>query len=132
MLTCIAADAALSLRAAFITFVLVMAVSLCADMPELGSLGRPPARRGPLHRDSGQRRGGRAHSRHLLFMAAPSEIRREPASATWFKLLTTRGTSHKVVLVAAMHWLNSLLKNSLHQGRLWQADSPTRELQVTA
>ena len=85
---CIAADAELSRRDTIIQsipgFGPVNAACLCADMPELGTLGRRKAASlfglAPFDRDSGQHRGGRsirggrAQPRHLLYMAATCAI----------------------------------------------------------
>ena len=93
MLACIAADATLARRAEIIQSVPgcdpVTAACLCAELPELGTLAHRQAVAllgvAPFDCDSGQRRGsrhirgGRAHLRHVLYMAATSTIRWEPA-----------------------------------------------------
>ena len=146
MLACIAADAELSRRAAIIRSIPgcgpVTAACLCADMPELGRLGRRQAASlfglAPFDRDSGQHRGGRsirggrAHPRRLLYMAAMSAIRCEPASKACYERLTARGKPHKVALVAVMRKLVGLLDTLLCEDRLWQPEPPTRELEAAA
>ena len=146
MRACIAADAALSRRDAIIQsipgFGPVNAACLCADMPELGSLGRRQAASllglAPFDRDSGQHRGdrsirrGRAQPRHLLYMAALSAIRCEPSSQACYQRLTANGKPHKVALVAVMRRLVGLLDTLLRQDRLWQAQPPARSLEAAA
>ena len=146
MRDCIAADAVLSRRDAIIQsipgFGPVNAACLCADMPELGSLGRRQAASllglAPFDRDSGQHRGGRsirggrAQPRHLLYMAALSAIRCEPASPDCYQRLTANGKSHKVAIVAVMRRLVGLLDTLLREDRLWQPRPPARPLETAA
>ena len=146
MLTCIAADTALSRRAASIRSIPgcgpVTAACLCADMPELGTLGRRQAASlfglAPFDRDSGQHRGGRsirggrAQPRHLLYMAALSAVRCEPAAKAFYERLLARGKPPKVALVAVMRKLVGLLDTLLREDRLWQPEPPTRALQAAA
>ena len=146
MRACIADDDALSRRAAIIQsvpgFGPVNAACLCADMPELGSLGRRQAAAlfgiAPFDRDSGQHRGsrairgGRAQPRHLLYMAALSAIRCEPSSKTCYQRLLARGKPRKVAIVAAMRRLAGLLDTLLRQNRPWQLDPPARLLEAAA
>ena len=146
MLACILADAALSRRSAIIRSVPgcgpVTATYLCADMPELDSLGRRQAAAllglAPFDRDSGQHhggrriRGGRAHPRHLLYMAAISAIRCESASKACYERLVASGKPHKVATVAVMRRLSCLLNTLLRENRLWQAEPPSRGLEAVA
>ena len=146
MRDCIAADAVLSRRDAIIQsipgFGPVNAACLCADMPELGSLGRRQAASllglAPFDRDSGQHhggrsiRGGRAEPRHLLFMAATSAVRYEPASKACYERLRSRGKPHKVAVVAVMRRLVGLLDTLLREDRLWQPRPPARQLEAAA
>lgn len=138
MLECVAADAALSRRADIIESVPgcgpLTAACLCADMPELGTLGRRQAASllglAPYDRDSGQHaggrriRGGRAHPRRVLYMAALSAVRWEPGSQARYRRLTARGKPHKVAMVAVMRRLACLLNTLLREDRLWQAQPP--------
>ena len=146
MRDCIAADAVLSRRDAIIQsipgFGPVNAACLCADMPELGSLGRRQAASllglAPFDRDSGQHRGGRsirggrAQPRHLCYMAALSAIRCEPSSQACYQRLTANGKPHKVAVVAVMRRLVGLLDTLLREDRLWQAQPPARPLEAAA
>ena len=113
---CIAADAELSRRDAIIQstpgFGPVHSACLCADMPELGTLGRRQAASlfglAPFDRDSGQHRGGRsirggrAQPRHLLYMAALSAVRVEPGSNACYQRLTANGKPHVIAHLGAV------------------------------
>ncbi len=146
MRTCIAADAELSRRDAIIQSVPgcgpVNAACLCAEMPELGRLGRRKAAclfgLAPFDRDSGQHRGarsicgGRAQSRRLLYMAALTAVRSEPSYQACYRRLVARGKPHKVALVAVMRRLAGLLDTLLREDRLWQAQPPARMLEEAA
>ena len=132
MLECIAADAGLSRHADIIESVLgcgrPTAACLCADMPELGTLGRRQTASllglAPYDRDSGKHAGdrriraGRAHPRRVLYMATLSAVRCEPGSQTRYRRLTARGKPHKVAMVAVMRSLACLLKTLLREDRL--------------
>ena len=140
MRDCIAADAELSRRDAIIQSIPgcgpVNAACLCADMPELGTLRRRQAASllglAPFDRDSGHPRGGRAHPRHLLYMAALTAIRWNPYSKACYQRLTGRGKPHKVAMVAVMRQLAGLLNTLLREDRLWQAEPPVRQLEAAA
>ena len=146
MRACIAADAELSRRDAIIQsipgFGPVNAACLCADMPELGRLGRRKAASlfgiAPFDRDSGQHRGsrhicgGRAQPRHLLYMAALVAVRWEPSSKACYERLRAGGKPHKVALVAVMRRLAGLLDTLLRENRLWQAEPPAPALEAAA
>ena len=98
------ADEALSRRAAIIRsvpgFGPLNAASLCADMPELGAIGRRQAASlmgvAPFDNQSGQFqgtrrcRGGRAHPRRLLYMAAVAAIRCHPGCKALYDRLTAK------------------------------------------
>ena len=144
MLECVAADAVLSRRADIIASVpgcgRLTAACLCADMPELGTLGRRQAASllglAPYDRDSGRHmggrriRGGRAHPRRVLYLAALTAIRWEPDSQARYGRLTARGKPHKVAMVAVMRRLACLLDTLLREDRLWQAGPPCTALQA--
>lgn len=146
MRACIAADAELSRRDAIIQSIPgcgpVNAACLCAEMPELGRLGRRQAAAlfgvAPFDRDSGQHRGGRsigggrAQPRHLLYMAALTAVRCEPSCRACYQRLTANGKPHKLALVAVMRRLAGLLDTLLREDRLWQAEPPARHLEAAA
>ncbi len=138
MQACIAADPALSRRAGIVRsipgFGPVNAACLCADMPELGDLDRRRAAAlfgvAPFDRDSGQHcggrhiQGGRMPARNLLYMAATSAIRCDPALQSYYQRLRDDGKQHKVALVAVMRKLVCLLTALLRADRLWSPAPP--------
>lgn len=146
MRACIAADAELARRAAIVEsipgFGPVNAACLCADMPELGRLDRRQAASlfgiAPFDADSGGHRGarhvrgGRAAPRALLFMAATTAIRCDPAWGAYHARLVARGKSHKVALVAVMRRLVTLLTALLREDRLCQPEAPARTVEAAA
>ena len=138
---CIASDPELARRAAIIRsipgFGPANAASLCAGMPELGSINRRQAAAligvAPYDRDSGQSsggrriQGGREHPRNLLYMAATSAIRFNPQMQAFFERLRASGKQHKVAIVAVMRKLITLVNALLRADREWQPVSPARE-----
>ena len=146
MLTCIAADAALARRAEIIQAVPgcgpVTAACLCAEMPELGTIGRRQAAAllglAPFDQDSGKQhgrrsiRGGRAQPRHSRYMAALSATRWEPACKACYQRLIADKKEHKVAMVAVMRKLACLLTALLREDRCWQSEPPARELPAAA
>jgi len=146
MLDCIAADAALARRAEIIQSVPgcgpLTAACLCAELPELGTLPRREAAAllgvAPFDCDSGQHRGrrhirgGRAHPRRVLYMAALSASRWEPACKACYQRLVADGKPHKVALVAVMRKLVCLLGALLRADRCWQPAPPSYQLEPAA
>ena len=114
---CIASDPELARRAAIIRsipgFGPANAASLCADMPELGSIDR-------------RIQGGRDHPRNLLYMAATSAIRFNPPMQAFFERLRASGKQHKVAMVAVMRKLITLVNALLRADREWQPAPPLR------
>ena len=90
----------------------VTAAILCAQMPELGTLGRRKVASligvAPFPDDSGKRaglryiKGGRAAPRTALFMAATSAVRCNPDMKLVYDRLTGQGKKHKVAVSAVM------------------------------
>ena len=146
MLACVASDDELSRRAAIIASVPglgpINAASLCADMPELGSLGRRQAASllgvAPFASDSGGHRGrrairgGRAEPRRLFYMAAMSAKNWEPGSKSLYNRLVARGKPHKVAMVAVMRRLIGVINTLLREDRMWQSECPSRPLEAAA
>ncbi len=104
----------------------VMAATLIADLPELGTLnGKQIAAIvgvAPLNHDSGTHKGyrhifgGRARVRTILYLAALSAVRFNQAIKEFYQRLLEKGKAKKVAIVACMRKLlvilNSLMKNS--------------------
>lgn len=90
----------------------VLASTLVGDVPELGHVpGKAIAKLigvAPLAHDSGNMRGkrvisgGRAQVRNVVYMAALSAVRWEPALSSYYKRLLAKGKAKKVALVAVM------------------------------
>jgi transposase len=105
----------------------VTTVTLLAKCPELGQLNRREIAKlsgvAPLANDSGKHRGkrfiwgGRADVRAVLYMATVSAIRCNPAIKTFADRLKQAGKPTKVVIVACMRKLltimNAMLKNNV-------------------
>ena len=135
---CIAADEQLARRAEIIRSIPGFgpgnAASLVAEMPELGRLQPRQAAAliglAPFADESGRRRGGRhirggrEHPRHLLFMAATTIVRCNPAMREFFQRLRDRGKPHKVAMVAVMRKLIVLVNTLLREDRLYQPQPP--------
>ena len=69
-------------------------------------------------------RGGRQHPRKLLYLAASSAIRRDPALQAFYTHSTSRGKPREVALVAVMRKLLALLGALLRDDRLWTPEAP--------
>lgn len=111
----------------------VLAVTLLAELPELGHLShkRLAALVGvaPINRDSGSMRGyrgawgGRASIRATLYMAALVATRHNPVIRAFYEHLLSRGKAKKVALVACMRKLLTILNALLHANTSWIAPS---------
>jgi len=109
----------------------VMALTLLAQLPELGSLSRQKRANlvgvAPLNRDSGTSRGhrgiwgGRAEVRQVLYMSAVSAVRCHPTLKTVFDRLVKKGKPKKVALVASLRKLLVYLNAMVRDQGLWQA-----------
>jgi transposase len=105
--------------------------TLLAALPELGTLTRQQIAAlvglAPLNRDSGQRkgqrsiRGGRAEVRSVLYMAALSAARYNPALKAFAERLKTAGKAAKVRLVAVARKLLTIANAVLRDAQPWQA-----------
>lgn len=103
--------------------------TLLAALPELGALTRQEiaalAGLAPLNRDSGQRKGvrsiggGRAEVRSLLYMAALSAARYNPALRAFSERLRGAGKAAKVRLVAVARKLLTIANAVLRDRRPW-------------
>jgi transposase len=129
----IAADAALAARARLLRSVPgvgpVLAATLLALLPELGSLSRQQIAAlvgvAPFDYESGkfqgERRiwGGRAGVRSALYMAALSGSRCNPVLQAFHARLKAAGKLPKVALVAVMRKLITTLNAMVRDGREW-------------
>ena len=102
------------------------AISLCAHMPELGTLTREQAAAlaglAPFNRDSGQWRGqrrisgGRAPVRRTLYLASLTAVRKNIILKSFYQRLRTAGKPAKLALTAVARkllvLLNAALKNN--------------------
>jgi transposase len=108
----------------------VTAVSLIAQLPELGALNERQlsALVGvcPFNRDSGTLRGrrtiwgGRARVRAALYMAALVAARHNPLLKTFYQRLLAAGKAKKVALVAVMHKLLLILNAMIKRDQIWE------------
>lgn len=108
----------------------VLATTLLAELPQLGSLTRHEvaalAGVAPLNRDSGTLRGkrtvwgGRARVRGALYMAALVATRHNPAIRAFYQRLCAAGKPKKVALTACMRKLLTILNTLLRHGTPWQ------------
>ena len=140
--TAIEADDGLRRRAAVLRSIPgigpATAVTLLADMPELGTLGRRAAGAllgvAPCARDSGSSvgrrhvRGGRAEPRSALYMAALTATRRNPPLAAFYQRLRDRGKQPELALVAVMRKLVALADALLRADRLWTPSAPCAQV----
>jgi transposase len=107
----------------------VTAVTLVAELPELGELNRKEiaalAGVAPFTRDSGvfrgQRkiRGGRSAVRTALYMAALATIKFNPDIRAFALRLRQAGKKGKVVLVACMRKLLTILNVMVREQTMW-------------
>lgn len=92
-----------------------------ADRQQIGAL----AGVAPYDDDSGPRkgkrviRGGRAHVRCVLYMATITAIRCNPVIKPFADRLTAAGKAAKVVIVASMRKLLTLLNAMLRENKTW-------------
>jgi transposase len=103
--------------------------TLMTSLPELGALDRRAIAAlvgvAPFNRDSGTFRGrraiwgGRAHVRHILFMAAISAIRSNPVIKAFYERLIARGKPHKVAVIACMRKMLTILNAMLRSKTPW-------------
>ncbi len=113
----------------------VTAMTLVADLPELGHLDRQAIAAlvgvAPMNRDSGSKRGkrrtqgGRAHVRCVLYMAALSASRFNPVIRTFYQRLMQRGKEHKVALTACMRKLLVILNAMVKKHEPWRNPEAT-------
>ena len=108
----------------------VTATTLVAELPELGELNRKQIAAlvgvAPLNRDSGQFRGqrtiwgGRGRVRSTLYMAALTAMRFNPQLSDFALRLHRHGKPAKVVIVACMRKLLTILNTMMKTNSSWQ------------
>ncbi len=108
----------------------VIARTLIAELPELGSLDRRRLAAlvgvAPINRDSGRMRGhraiagGRTAVRNVLYMATLTAIRWNPVLKAHYQRLIERGRPKKVALVACMRRLLGILHAILRDQSPWR------------
>src|SRR5215208_3229370 len=130
----IAAEADLARRYARLTSMPgvgpVLAFTLIAPLPELGRMSRKQIAAlvglAPYDFDSGKLRGhrsiygGRMPVRNVLYMAALSACRYNPALKTFHNRLAAAGKKPKVILVAVMRKMITTLNAMLRDGASWR------------
>lgn len=109
---------------------LVTALTLLAELPELGSLSEKHVAAlvgvAPMNRDSGRHRGqrrtigGRSSVRKVLYMAALTATQRNPAIKAFYERLRAAGKPTKVALTACMRKLLTILTATTKTGRRWE------------
>lgn len=109
----------------------VLSLTILSGVPELGTLSNRQIAAlvgvAPLNRDSGRHRGrrsvwgGRAHVRAVLYMAAVSAARCNPAIKVFYQRLIAAGKKPKVALTACMRKLLTILNAMMKSGTRWQA-----------
>ena len=110
----------------------VVASTLVAELPELGKVNREEiaalAGLAPFDRDSGKfhgRRscfGGRAQVRSALYMAAVTARRCNPIIRALGDRLKSRGKAFKVIMVACMRKLLTILNTMAATGSSWRSE----------
>jgi len=108
----------------------VLAFTLIALLPELGRMSRKQIAAlvglAPYDFDSGALKGhrsiygGRMPVRNILYMAALSASRYNPALKTFSKRLAGANKKSKVIIVAVMRKMITTLNAMLRDGALWQ------------
>ena len=109
------------------------ALTLLAELPELGQLGRKAIAAlvgvAPLSCESGTWRGrriiwgGRSRVRTALYMATLVASRHNPIIAAFYTRLCAAGKPKKVALTACMHKLLIILNAMLRQGSRWSVQT---------
>jgi transposase len=108
----------------------ITAATLIAQLPEIGALSRRKiaalAGLAPFPRESGQRRGyrairgGRAEVRHALFNAARVAMRYNTQLKAFADRLAEKSKPAKVIIVAVMRKLLTILNAMIKAGETWR------------
>jgi transposase len=110
----------------------VVAVTLLAELPELGTLNRKQIAAlvgvAPLNRDSGTMQGkrmiwgGRATVRATLYMGALVAVRHNALLKAMYKRLVAAGKAKKLALVACMRKLLTILNAIVRAQQAWRPE----------
>ena len=113
----------------------VLAVTMLAEVPELGYLDRKEIASligvAPFNQDSGKHRGkrrvsgGRPQVRAVLYMAALVGSRHNPALREMYQRLLAAGKPKKLALTACMRKLLTVLNAIVRDARLHSTALPT-------
>lgn len=119
----------------------VTIITLTSALPELGQLQRRQIAKlvgvAPLADDSGPRKGarriwgGRSEVRAVVYMATLAAIRHNPVIQVFHSRLTAAGKPKKVVIVACMRKLLTILNAMLRDQSLWNATKHLQALKTT-
>jgi transposase len=109
----------------------ILSRTMLGMCPELGTLNRREISKlvgvAPLANDSGKHRGrrriwgGRADVRRVLYMGTQAAIRHNPDIARFAQRLTLAGKLPKVVIVACMRKMLTVMNIMLKTGQPWHA-----------
>ena len=118
-----------------------VALSLIAELPELGTLSAPRITAlvglAPYNRDSGNMRGkriiwgGRASVRNSLYMATLVASRHNPVIRDFYQRLCEVGKPKKVALVACMRKLLIILNAMVKHNQTWNENFTQKQLKTT-
>jgi transposase len=113
---------------------LITAVTVLAEMPELGQLDRQKmaalAGLAPFNRDSGQKRGkrrifgGRKGIRRVLYMACMSAKKYNPVIRPLFERLIKKGKIFKVAITACMRKMLVIMNAMTRDQVNWRSPEP--------
>lgn len=112
----------------------ITAVTVLAEMPELGQLNRQKiaalAGLAPFNRDSGQKRGkrrifgGRKGIRRVLYMACLSAKKYNPVIRSLFERLMKKGKLFKVAITACMRKMLTIMNAMTRDQINWRVPKP--------
>jgi transposase len=140
------ADAVLAHRYRLLTSMpgvgLVLACTLIALLPELGSMSRKQVAAlvgvAPYAFESGKLKGkrciwgGRAPVRHVLYLAAMSASNWNPVLKAFHNRLKAAGKLHKIVIVAVMRKMITMLNAMVRDDLVWADHLGGRHIMPTA
>jgi transposase len=108
----------------------ISAVTMTANMPELGELNRQKiaalAGLAPYNRDSGKKRGkrrifgGRQSVRRVMYMAALSAIKHNPVIKKFYERLIEKGKPFKVAITACMRKMVTIMNIMVKKQEAWR------------